>query len=70
MTAVTSAVRKQLHFFLIVIAILISTIDDPVSCIEMVEFGNGDICQICEKTLCFYFSSIVNLVYNVEHCNC
>ena len=41
-----------------------ATIDDSISCIEMVEFGNEDICQICEKTLCFYFSSILNLVYN------
>ena len=31
------------------------TIDDPISCIEMVEYGNEDIGQICEKTLCFLF---------------
>ena len=30
----------------------------------MVKFANEDICQICEKTLFFYFSSILNLVYN------
>ena len=41
-----------------------ATTDHPVSCIEMVEFGNEDICQICEKTLFFYFSGFLNLVYN------
>ena len=43
-----------------------ATIDEPVSCIEMVEFGNEDICQIREKTLCFYFSDILSLIYNDE----
>ena len=42
----------------------LSIIDEPISCIEMFEFGSENICQICEKTLCFYFSSILNLVYN------
>ena len=41
-----------------------ATTDEPISCIGMVKFDYEDICQICEKTLFFYFSSILNLVYN------
>ena len=41
-----------------------ATSDEPICCIEMVKFDNEDFCQICEKTICFYFSSILNLVYN------
>ena len=43
-----------------------ASIDEPICCIEMVEFGYEDICQMCEKTLCFYFSDILSLVYNDE----
>ena len=41
-----------------------ATTDDPICCIEMVEFANEDICKFCKKTICFYFSSFLNLVYN------
>ena len=38
----------------------------PICCIDLVEFGNDDVCQICEKFLCSYFSEILSLVYNDE----
>ena len=41
-----------------------ANIEEPICCIDLVQFGNEDICQICEKLLCFYFSEILSLVYN------
>ena len=41
-----------------------ATTDEPISCIGMVKFDYEDICQICKKTLLFYFSSILNLINN------
>ena len=70
MTTIISTVKKQLDFCLFdcycnsIFHCTCATIDHVVSCIEMVEFANEDICQICKKTFCFYFSSILNLVYN------
>ena len=34
-------------------------INNPVSCIDLIEYGADDFCQICEKLLCFYFSKIL-----------
>ena len=36
--------------------------DDCMSCIDLIEFGGEDICQICEKLLCFYFSKVLIVV--------
>ena len=44
-----------------------ANIQEPVSCIDMVEFGSEDICQTCEKLLLFYFSEILSLVYNDKY---
>ena len=41
-----------------------ATIKVPVCCVDMIEFGNEDICQACEQLLCFYFSKVLSLVYD------
>ena len=68
MTAVISAVRKQLHFCLIVIAILIFTVlVQLLMTLSLVLKWLSLVMKIFAKSVkkcCFYFNSILNLVYN------
>ena len=63
MTGVTFAVRKQFTFlfdcyFNSDFDCSCATIDEPISCIEMVEFGYEDICQVCKKKLFVFILAI------------
>ena len=39
-----------------------ANIKEPICCIDLVELGNEDLCQMCEKLLCFYFSTILSQI--------
>ena len=36
-----------------------ATVNDPICCIDLVEFGNEDLCNLCKKLLCSYFSFVL-----------
>ena len=39
-----------------------ANIQEPICCIDLVELGDENLCQMCEELLCFYFSEILSEV--------